>query len=48
MARHNTRIKKAAVRKFEVLSENQVMGSRSMRLDLDFRKGPKIYIVDAM
>ncbi|XP_025412431.1 uncharacterized protein T26G10.4-like [Sipha flava] len=50
MARHNAviaRIKKAAVRKFEVLSENQVIGSRGLRLDLVLRKGPKIYIIDA-
>jgi hypothetical protein len=32
---------------YNVLSENQVMGSRGLRPDLVLRKGPKINIVDA-
>ncbi|XP_022166275.1 uncharacterized protein LOC111030878 [Myzus persicae] len=49
LARHNaivTRIKKAASTKFEVLSENQVVGNQGLRPDLVLKKGPNIYIVD--
>jgi len=49
MARHNAivaRVKKAASTIFEVLSENQVLGNQSLRLDLVLKKGPNIYIVD--
>ncbi|XP_027850614.2 uncharacterized protein LOC114129936 [Aphis gossypii] len=49
MARHNAivaRVKKAASTKFEVLSENQVLGNQGLRPDLVLKKGPNIYIVD--
>jgi len=49
MARHNAivaRIRKAASTKFEVLSDNQVLGNQGLRPDLVLKKGPNIYIVD--
>jgi len=49
MARHNAivaRIKTAASTRFEVLSENQVLGKQGLRPDLVLKKGPNIYIMD--
>ncbi|CAI6358612.1 unnamed protein product [Macrosiphum euphorbiae] len=49
MARHNAivaRIKKAASTKFEVLSENQVLGNHCLRPDLVLKNGPNIFVVD--
>ncbi|XP_050420253.1 uncharacterized protein LOC126833140 [Adelges cooleyi] len=49
MARHNAvvaRIKKAAEPKFEILSENQVIGSGGLRPDLVLRRDGRVYIVD--
>jgi len=49
MARHNAivaRIKKTASTRFEVLSENQVLGHQGLRPDIVLKKGPNIYIVD--
>lgn len=49
LARHNAivaRIKKAASTKFEVLSENQVLGNQGLRPDLVLKKGSNIFIVD--
>ncbi|XP_060856705.1 uncharacterized protein LOC132934417 [Metopolophium dirhodum] len=49
MARHNSivaRIKKAASTRFEVFSENQVLGNQGLRPDFVLKKGPNIFIVD--
>lgn len=46
MARQNAivaRIKKAASTRFEVLSENQVLGNQGLRPDLVLKKGPNIF-----
>eukprot|EP00102_Acyrthosiphon_pisum_P018506 XP_016655716.1 PREDICTED: uncharacterized protein LOC107882189 [Acyrthosiphon pisum] len=50
MARHNSlvaRLKKAAAGKFEVVSENQVIGVQRLRPDLVLRKGTTTLIIDA-
>lgn len=49
MARHNAlvaRIKKGAEKKFELLAENQAIGTQRLRPDLVLKKGTKIYIID--
>lgn len=49
MARHNNiveRVKIAALRRFEKIAENQVVGSERLRPDLIIRKGNKMYIID--
>ncbi|XP_060877122.1 uncharacterized protein LOC132949979 [Metopolophium dirhodum] len=50
MARHNAliaRIKKAAAVKFEIITENQVVGAQRLRPDLIIRKGSTTLIIDA-
>jgi len=49
MAKHNAmiaHIKKAAVLKYQILSENQVLGSQRLRPDLVLKKGNTILIID--
>ncbi|KAF0745868.1 Retrovirus-related Pol polyprotein from type-2 retrotransposable element R2DM [Aphis craccivora] len=49
MARYNAivaKVKKAMSSKFEVPSENQVLGNQGLRPDLVLKKSPIIYIVD--
>lgn len=49
MARHNAivaRIKVASALRFDLLSENQVIGTQGLRPDLVLRRGNKIFIVD--